>query len=146
MSVILRAAAAYWILLIAVRLIGRRTVSMMAPFDLIMLFLFAGSMLPSVLGEDHSLVAAYTAVCTLGMMHLLASWLKTRSATIGRLIDGTPVVIFEHGGWHEGRMRAMRIERQDVMTAARQRGLERLEQVRYAVVERDGKVSIIENN
>ncbi len=144
MSVVLRAAAAYWILLIAVRLIGRRTVSMMAPFDLIVLFLFGGATLASVLGEDHSLVAAYSVVCTIGLMHLLVSWLKTHSARMGRLIDGTPVVIYENGHWHESRMRQLRIETSDVMTAARQRGIGRLEQIRYAVIERDGKVSIIE--
>lgn len=143
MTVVLRAAAAYWILLIAVRLVGRRTASMMAPFDLIVLFLFGGATMASVLGEDHSLVAAYSTVATIGLMHLLVSWLKLRSATFGRLIDGTPVVIYEDGHWHEGRMRTLRIEPQDVMAAARQRGLLRLEQVRYAVAERDGKVSII---
>ena len=118
---------------------------MMAPFDLVVLFLFAGCMITSVLGEDHSFTAAYSAVCTIGLMHLLVSWLKARSDRIGRLIDGAPVVIFEHGAWRDDRMRSLRIEKQDVMAAARQRGLERLEQVRYAVVERDGKVSIIEN-
>ena len=143
MSVVLRAAAAYWILLIAVRLIGRRTASMMAPFDLIVLFMFGGATITSVLGEDHSLVAAYSTVCTIGMMHLVVSWAKLRSDFVGRMIDGTPVVIYEDGHWHEKRMRVLRIEPQDVMAAARQRGLSRLEQVRYAVAERDGKVSII---
>lgn len=143
MSVVLRAAAAYWVLLLAVRLIGRRTASMMAPFDLVVLFLFAGAMITAVLGEDHSLTAAYTAVCTIGLMHLMVSWLKARSDRFGRIVDGTPVVIYERGRWHERRMRAMRLQEQDVMAAVRQSGLMRLEQVRYAVAERDGKVSIV---
>ena len=145
MSVVLRAAAAYWILLLAVRLIGRRTASMMAPFDLVVLFLFAGATITAVLGDDHSLTAAFSAVCTIGLMHLAVSWVKARSAWFGRIVDGTPVIVYEHGAWHDDRMRQLRIEPQDVMAAARQRGLERLEQVRYAVIERDGKVSIIEN-
>lgn len=143
MSVVLRAAAAYWILLLAVRLIGRRTASMMAPFDLIVLFLFAGAMISAVLGEDHSLTASYSAVCTIGLMHLLVSWGKARSDLFSRIIDGTPVVVYEHGAWNQDRMRAMRLQEQDVMTAARQSGLMRLEQVLYAVAERDGKVSIV---
>ena len=61
----------------------------------------------------------------------------------GTLDDGTPVVIFEQGEWHRDRMNALRILEADVMAAVRQRGLMRLDQVRYAVVERDGKVSII---
>lgn len=146
MNVVLRAALAYWILLIAVRLIGRRTASMMAPFDLVVLFLFAGATITSVLGEDHSVVAAYSTVCTIGLNHLGVSWLKARSPMFGRLIDGTPVVIYEKGQWHDNRMRRMRIERSDVMAAVRQSGLQRLEQIAYAVVERDGKVSVVPPN
>ena len=71
MSVILRAAAAYLILLFAVRLIGRRTASMMAPFDLVVLFLFGGALMAAVLGDDHSMVTAVSAVFSIGLMHIL---------------------------------------------------------------------------
>lgn len=143
MSLILRAAIAYWLLLFSVRLTGRRTASMLAPMDLVVLFLFGGVTISAVLGDDRSLTGAFTAVGTIGLMHVCVSWLKTRSSWFGRLVDGTPVVIYERGQWHDGRMLALRLQKADVMTAARQRGLERLDQVRYAVAERDGKVSII---
>ena len=143
MNVIIRAAAAYLILLFAVRLIGRRTASMMAPFDLVVLFLFGGALMAGVLGDDHSMTAAVSAVFSIGLMHTSVSTLKRWSAWFGRLVDGTPVVIYERGDWHEDRMRGMRVLESDVMAAVRQKGLMRLEQVRYAVVERDGKVSIV---
>jgi uncharacterized membrane protein YcaP (DUF421 family) len=143
-TVVLHAAAAYWILLFSVRLIGRRTASQMAPFDLIVLFLFAGITITAVLGEERSFTAAISAICTIGLMHITVSALKARWDWFGRLVDGTPVVLFERGRWHEDRMKSMRIQESDVMAAARQRGLQRLEQVRYAVAERDGKISIIE--
>ena len=144
MQVVLRAAAAYWILLFAVRLIGRRTASQMAPFDLKVLFLFAGITITAVLGDDHSMVASFSGICTIGLMHVLASWLKTNSEWCERIIDGTPVVVFEQGAFNRRRMQRLRLSEQDVMAAARQRGLMRLEQVRYAVAERDGKISIIQ--
>lgn len=144
MNVVLRAAAAYWILLFAVRLIGRRTASQMAPFDLIVLFLFGGSAITSVLGADQSLTAAYTAICTIGIMHLSVSWAKARSIRVEHMIDGTPVVVYEKGQWHEQRMRWLRLQEQDILTAVRQRGLRGIDQVRYAIAERDGKISIIE--
>ena len=143
MEVILRAAAAYLLLLTMVRLVGRRTASQLAPFDLVVLFLFGGITITAVIGEDHSLVAALTALCTIGLLHVAVSWLKARSAWFGRLVDGTPIVIYEDGQWHEDRMRALRVLEADVMVAVRQRGLMRLDQVRYAVAERDGKVSIV---
>ncbi len=143
MSVILHAAAAYFILLFAVRLIGRRTASMLAPFDLIVLFLFGGALMAAVLGDDHSMAAAVSAIFSIGLMHISVSWLKQRAPWFGRLVDGTPVVVYERGHWHTERMRGLRMLESDVMVAVRQKGLLRLEQVRYAVVERDGKVSII---
>ncbi len=143
MAVVLRAAVAYWLLLFAVRLIGRRTASQMAPFDLVVLFLFAGTTITAVLADDRSMVAAMSAVFTIGLMHVAASELKSRFDWFGRLIDGTPVVVFQGGHFDERWMRRLRLDRQDVMTAARQHGLQRLEQVRYAVAERDGKISIV---
>lgn len=143
MSVILRAAVAYLILLFAVRLIGRRMASMMAPFDLVVLFLFGGALMSAVLGDDHSMVAAVSAVFSTGLMHVAVSQLKTWFPWFGRMVDGTPIVVYERGQWHQQRMRGLRMLESDVMAAVRQKGLMRLEQVRYAVVERDGKVSII---
>jgi uncharacterized membrane protein YcaP (DUF421 family) len=145
MELVLKAAAAYWILLFAVRLIGRRTASQMAPFDLVVLFLFAGITITAVLGDDHSMVGAFSGICTIGLMHILASWLKTRSDRFGRIIDGTPVVVFENGEFNNRRMRHLRLNESDIMAAARQRGLMRLQQIRYAVAERDGKISIVED-
>jgi uncharacterized membrane protein YcaP (DUF421 family) len=142
-SIILRAAAGYLILLFAVRLIGRRTASQMAPFDLVLLFLFGGITITAVVGEDRSLVAAITAVFTIGLMHIAVSWAKTKFPLFGRIVDGTPVVVYEQGQWHGKRMHRLRLNEQDIMAAARQRGLERLEQIRYAIAERDGKISII---
>ncbi len=143
MSVIIRAAFAYLILLLAVRLIGRRMASMLAPFDLVVLFLFGGALMSAVLGDDHSMTAAIGAVFSIGLMHILVSKLKQLLPWFGRLVDGTPVIIYEQGQWHRDRMRGLRMLESDVMTAVRQKGLMRLEEARYAIVERDGKISII---
>ncbi len=143
MSVIIRAAVVYIILLLAVRLIGRRMASMLAPFDIIVLFLFGGALMSAVLGNDHSLVAAVSVVFSIGLMHVLVSELKRRYPWFGRIVDGTPIILYEDGRWQEARMRSLRMLESDVMTAVRQKGLMRLEQVKYAIVERDGKISII---
>ena len=143
MNIVLRAAGGYFLLLLAVRLIGRRTASMMAPFDLVLLFLFGGITIGAIVGEDHSFAGAVSAVFTIGLMHVLVSIAKARFPAIGRIVDGTPVVVYERGHWHRGRMTALRLTEQDVMAAARQRGLKRLEQVQYAIAERDGKIAIV---
>ena len=146
MNIVLRAAFGYLFLLFAMRLIGRRTASMMAPFDLVVLFMIGGTVITAILGDDRSMTATASAIFAIGLMHVLVSELKRRSPTFGRLVDGTPVIVYEKGEWHADRMRTLRLLEQDVMTAVRQRGLMRLEQVRYAVVERDGKISVIEQS
>src|ERR1700712_1561159 len=107
MSIVLRAAIGYFILLFAVRLIGRRTAGMMAPFDLVLLFLFGGIMIGAIVGEDHSVAGAVSAIFTIGLMHILVSIVKVRMPLIGRIVDGTPVVVYEHGEWRDDRMRAL---------------------------------------
>ena len=114
---------------------------MMAPFDLVLLFLFGGMTISAILREDHSVSGAVSAIFTIGLMHILVSWLKTHFPAIGRLVDTTPIVAYAQ--WHWKRLRTLRLNEQDIIAAVRRRGLERLEQVRYAIAERDGKISII---
>jgi uncharacterized membrane protein YcaP (DUF421 family) len=144
MNVVFRAAAAYWILLFALRFLGRRTSSQLAPLDLVVLFLVAGTTITGVLGDERSVTAAVSALITFGLMHRLVAWLKARSPRFGRIVDGTPVIIFEDGAFQEKRMRQLNIQQSDIMYAVRQRGLREIAQVRYAIAERDGKISIID--
>ena len=143
MSVVLRAAAAYWILLFALRFLGRRTSSQLAPLDLVVLFLVAGTTLTGVLSDEHSITAGVSVVVTFGLMHRLVGWLKVHSPRFGRIVDGTPVIVYEDGKFQETRMRQLNIQQSDIMYAVRQRGLHEIAQVRYAIAERDGKISII---
>ena len=143
MNVILRAAAAYWILLFALRFLGRRTSSQLAPLDLVVLFLVAGTTLTGVLSDEHSITAGVSVVMTFGLMHRLVGWLKVHSPRFGRIVDGTPIIVYENGQFQERRMRQLNIQKSDIMYAVRQRGLHEIAQVRYAIAERDGKISII---
>ncbi len=143
MSVVLRAAAAYWILLFALRFLGRRTSSQLAPLDLVVLFLVAGTTLTGVLSDEHSITAGVSVVVTFGLMHRLVGWLKVHSPRFGRIVDGTPIIVYEDGKFQEKRMLQLNIQQSDVMYAVRQRGLHEIAQVRYAIAERDGKISII---
>jgi uncharacterized membrane protein YcaP (DUF421 family) len=145
MQLILRAAAAYWPRRLSVRLIGRRTASQMAPFDLMILFMIAGIGIAPVLADDHGLNGAYSALCTIGLMHVPGSWLKMHSDWFGRIVDGTPVVVYEQGAFNWRRMARLRLTERAVVTAARQRSRMRPDQVRDAVAERGGKISIAED-
>ena len=76
-------------------------------------------------------------------MHVLVDWLKLKSQLFERIVDGTPIVVFEEGHWSEEQMRELRMQEADIRTAMRQQGMIETDAVRYATIERDGKVSII---
>ena len=144
MNTVVKAAAAYLIVLFVIRLIGRRTASQQAPIDMVVLFLFGGMSVSAVLGDDKSFTGAMSAIVTVGLMHVAVSWLKLRFVWLERVVDGTPIVVLRKGDWNETLMRRLRMQQADVRTAARQQGIDDMEKVAVAVVERDGKVSIIE--
>jgi uncharacterized membrane protein YcaP (DUF421 family) len=142
MGTILRATVAYWSLLFTLRVIGRRAVNQMTPFEFILLFLIGGMTIQAVVYDDRSLTNALLAVLTIAMNHVLVAWLKENSVTFRKLADGTPIIIVENGKWHRERMHRMRLQQQDVMSVARQGGVLRLEEIDTAVVERNGSISI----
>jgi uncharacterized membrane protein YcaP (DUF421 family) len=142
MATILRATLAYWALLFTIRVIGRRAVNQMTPFELILLFLIGGMSIQAVVYDDRSITNALLAVFTIGMNHVLVAWLKQRSVTFRKLADGTPVIIVEKGHWHHDRMYRMRLQEQDVMSVARQGGIYHLDDIETAIVERNGAISV----
>ena len=77
------------------------------------------------------------------MMHVLVAKLKQRFPAFGRIVDGTPVLVFENGHWNRDRMTHHGIQEEDVMAAARGQSLQREDQIKYAVIERNGEISII---
>src|SRR5438270_4454295 len=135
MDTILRAAAAYWFLLFTMRVIGRRAVSQMTPFELILIFLIGGMSIQAVVTDDRSLSNAFLAIMTIGLMHVLVAWLKQKSVTFRKIADGTPLVFVEHFEWNEHRMQLLRMQNQDVMAAARGKGIQHMGDIQDAIVE-----------
>src|SRR3954465_12930285 len=87
MSTILRAVYAYLFLLLVLRLIGRRAIMQNSPFELILIFLFGGTMIQAVVGEDRSLTNALLAGMTIGLMHALVAYLNFRFTRVRKLVD-----------------------------------------------------------
>jgi uncharacterized membrane protein YcaP (DUF421 family) len=144
MGTIIRAACGYWVLLIVLRLVGRRALEQMTPFEIILMFMLGGIMIQAIVADDRSMVNAILGVLTVASMHVLVTRLKQWSRSFGRWVDGTPVVIVDDRGWHPERMSALRIHKDDVMAAARQRGLKNADDIGFAVAERNGAISIIQ--
>jgi uncharacterized membrane protein YcaP (DUF421 family) len=143
MGTILRAIVVYWFLLVVLRIVGRRSFEQMTPFEMILVFLLGGMGIQTIASDDRSLTNALLGISTIALMHILVAWLKLRSEAFRRFVDGTPIVIVEDGQWHDDRVRKLRFHMQDIMAAARHDGVERKEQIQFAVVERNGSISIV---
>lgn len=146
METVAKAAAAYFVLLLMLRITGRRTGKRMTPFEILLIFLLGGQMTQTILAEDRSFTNAFTGVSTVVLCHAFVAWCKTKWNGLARVIDGTPLVIFANGNWEYDCMDMVRVQKEDVMQHAREEGLTREDQLRYVIVERNGALSIIKKD
>jgi uncharacterized membrane protein YcaP (DUF421 family) len=145
MSTIVRAILGYFFLLLAVRVLSRRPGAQLTLFEFVIVFLIGGVIILATVGNDRSITNCATAILAVGMMHRLVSWIKSQSPKLGAVIDGTPLVLLKDGEWQTEVMRGMRLNPEDVMAAGRTKGLTSIFQIKYAILERNGAISIIKN-
>jgi uncharacterized membrane protein YcaP (DUF421 family) len=144
MGSVLGAASLYLAMLVMVRLSGRRSLGQLTPFDFILLLLIGEAAQQALVGDDGSFTNAILVIMTLLTIDIGLSLLKRHSPLAGRLIEGVPTVLVEDGRVLEDRLRAARITHEDVLQAARAHaGLMSLSEIRHAVLETDGKISIV---
>lgn len=112
--------------------------------DFVLVFLLGGVIILSTVGSDRSLTNCTCAAITVGLLHRVVSWAKTRSLRLGAVIDGTPVVLVKQGEWQDEVAGGMYVQRADLDAAARLKGVKTAEDVDFAIIERNGGISVIE--
>ncbi|MEX2147965.1 MAG: YetF domain-containing protein [Candidatus Rokuibacteriota bacterium] len=144
MESVVRAACIYGILLVLFRITGNRSLGQISTFDFVLLLIISEAIQNGMVGNSYSLTNAFVVVITLVIIDVGLSLIKQRSRTVDKWLEGTPIVIVDRGRPLRDRMDRARVAEDDVLTAARLlHGLERMEDVKYAVVERSGEISII---
>jgi uncharacterized membrane protein YcaP (DUF421 family) len=144
MDAVLRATAMYLVLLAVLRLSGKRTLAQITVFDFVLLLIISESTQQGLLGDDFSVTNAILVIVTLVALDRTADALGFRFKRVGRLLEGAPLVIVDHGKPHEERLRQLRISTDDILEEARSsQGIERMEQIKYAVLERSGSISVV---
>jgi len=144
MDAVLRGGVIYIFLLVLFRLTGKRTLNAVTPFDLVLLLIISEAAQNAMIGQDYSLTNSFLVILTLVGLDVLLSFVKQRSHKAEKVLDGAPLLIVERGRLLEDRMHKSRVDQEDVMAAARlHQGLERLAQIKYAVLEVNGEISII---
>lgn len=144
MNVILRAIFIYLFILLVFRLSGKRSLSQLTTFDFVLLLIVGEATHQALLGDDYSLTGAALAVGSLVSMDVLFAYFSKKWSLFDKITNGIPVIIIRDGKPVENRLEVENIEMEDILEAARRsQGLESVEQVKYAVLERDGEISII---
>ena len=143
MAAVYRAVFGYIFLVFMVRVVGRRPGKQMAPFDYVLIFFIGGLTLTSMVANDRSLTNAIVQIISVALCHFVLTWLRRASRRFALWMDGTPLVLLRNGEWVEETIRKMNFSHDDVMAAMRNNGQRNLHEVRYAVLERSGMVTVI---
>jgi len=144
MDAVLRALFIYVFLLLLIRITGRRTLSQMSSFDFVLLLIIGESTQQALLGQDYSITNTAIVITALLALDRVFSLLKRHSPTFGKWTDGIPMVLVQDGQPLRDRMDKARISEEDILQSARRlQGLEKMDQIRLAVLESTGSITII---
>lgn len=143
MAAVLRAVFGYLFLVFMVRVVGRRPGKQMAPFDYVLIFFIGGLTLTAMVADDRSLTNAFVQIITVALSHFIVTVLRRRSNRLAMWMDGTPLVLLRDGEWMEETIRKMNFSHDDVTAAMRSNGQRNLRQVKCAVLERSGMITVI---
>jgi uncharacterized membrane protein YcaP (DUF421 family) len=143
MDIVLRATVAYVFIVFLMRVIGRRELSSFGPTDIVLLVVLGDLIQNGVTQSDMSITGMILAVSTFGLLAVAASWLTYRSRRASKILEGQPLILVEHGTPIEQNMRRQRIALDDVLEEARGQQIERLSEIKWAVLETSGTISFI---
>ena len=144
MDSVLRALAVYSVLLLLFRLMGKRSMSQVTTFDFLILLVFSEATQQAILGEDFSITHAALVIATLLVLDRGSDYLSWRFPKFRRATESMPVVLVENGVLLAEVLRKEHLSIDDVLTAAREtQGLERVDQIKWAVLETSGGISIV---
>lgn len=143
METVLRVAITYVVILAGFRVMGKRELSQLSPFELVTLLLIPEIFAQAIIGEDFSMTNALVAFTTLLSLVFLTSVLAHVSRRFGAVIEAGPSVLVANGRMIERNMNRERITPEELHSELRMSGLEELSQVKWAILEADGKISVV---
>lgn len=144
MNPVFRAVVMFAVLWTVFRIGGRRTLAEITTFDFILLLIIGDATQQALIGDDYSITTAALVIVTLMLLDLMLGRLSLSGDSMRRLIESAPVVVVENGKPLSAVLRSEGVDLEQVMAAARElHGLETLDDIKYAIVERHGGISIV---
>jgi uncharacterized membrane protein YcaP (DUF421 family) len=143
MDLVLRSFIAFAFILLITRVVGRRELSTLEPFDLILLVVIGDLIQQGVTQNDQSVTGTLIVVSVFALFTALLAWLNYRFPRLRPTIEGEPVVLVENGQPIERNLRRERVTLSELESEARQQQVARVDDIRLAVLERNGRISVI---
>jgi uncharacterized membrane protein YcaP (DUF421 family) len=143
MDIVVRATVIYFVLWAITRGMGKRELSEMSPFDLVLLVIVGDLVQQGVTQDDRSVTGAMIAVSTIAAWVIVSSYLSFRSKRVGDVMSGLPVVVVRDGEPLEDLLASERLRLDDLAEAAREQGIDDLRRIRVGILEPDGGFSFV---
>jgi uncharacterized membrane protein YcaP (DUF421 family) len=142
-EIIFRTAIVYIVLFILIRFIGKKHVGELAPFDLVVLLILSETVQNAMVGDDKSLLAGLIAAATLILLAQGVSYVTWKSKRLARAIEGVPKILVRHGHCYRKVMEQEQISISELLEAMRLEGCSNIADIRVAILENDGKITVI---
>jgi uncharacterized membrane protein YcaP (DUF421 family) len=146
MDIVIRATVIFLFVFVLTRLLGRRELNSLEPFDLILLVVTGDLVQQGVTQNDESLTGALLAISTIGLLTVLLSWLSFHFKRMRPILNGEPLVLVEDGEVIEENLRRQRLTREEIGAEARLEGISSIEDVRWAILETNGQISFVQKS
>ena len=141
---VFRALAIYLFLVVVFKVAGRRALLQMTSFDLILLLIISEATQQALLGQDFSVTGAMITSTALVVVDIIFGLMKKYFSPVENILDGTPVILVENGVPLADKLKKVDVSCDDVLVPARQNnGINEISQIKYAILERNGHISII---
>ena len=146
MDIVLRTILVFFVMLLLTRVIGRRELSSLQPFDLILLIVLGDAVQQGLTQDDYSITGAFLVIFTFALLQVSVSWLGYKVPRTRPVLEGEPLIIVQDGELVERNLKRERLTSEEVAEAARQNGIAHLSEVRWAVLETSGVISFIKKS
>ena len=143
MDLVIRATVVFFFVFLVTRVVGRRELSSLEPFDLILLVVIGDLVQQGITQSDYSVTGAVTVISVMAVLTVGLSWINFRVRRLRPVLEGEPVVLVEEGRGVDGNMRRERITVEDLEEEGRQQQVLSVEDMRWAVLETSGRISVI---
>ena len=144
MDSVLRGLAVYFFLLLVFRISGKRSINQITMFDFVMLLIISETTQQALLSEDFSVTNSFILITTIMGVDIIISYIKRKWKQVDKIIDGIPTILVNKGKLVKEAVDNTRLDEEDILESARKiHGLERMDQINYAILEKDGNISII---